>query len=99
MKRKKKKRKILKTFIEKKKCYFCGTTENVTEHHIIFRFCGGGGLENNKEYLCESCHRKFHILARPMINLLLQIIQKLQPKPMRKIGFIRTNGKKGGKKK
>jgi len=74
-------------------CYFCGTTKNITEHHIIFRFCGGAGLENNKEYLCDSCHQKFHALAQPMINLFLHTIKDLQPKPTHKIGFIRTNGK------
>jgi len=79
---------------EIKRCYFCGSTENITEHHIIFRFCGGEGLENNKEYLCEICHQKLHALVQPMINLLLKTIQDLQPKPTRKIGFVHTNGKK-----
>jgi len=95
--KKKRKKKVVKK--KDKICYFCGTTKNITEHHIIFRCCGGSGLENNKEYLCESCHQKFHALIQPMISLLLQTIQRLQPKPTRKIGFIRTNGKKGGKKK
>jgi len=93
MKRKKKKR-VKKVVKEKRFCYFCGTTENITRHHIIFRFAGGDGLENNQEDLCDSCHQKFHALIQPMINLFLKTIKDLQPKPTRRIGFIHTNGKK-----
>ena len=108
MKKRKKGRKVkgkvLKKMVSRKvgTCYFCGTTKNITEHHIIFKFCGGEGLENNKEHICDSCHQKFHALAQPMINLFLNTIKDLQkqlPKPTRKIGFIRTNGKKKGGKK
>jgi len=83
-------------------CYFCGSTKNITEHHIIFRFVGGEGLDNNKEHICDSCHKKFHILIQPMINLFMNTMEELQkqvPKPTRKIGFIRTNGKKKGGRK
>ena len=82
---------------EKRVCYFCGTSENITEHHVIFRAFGGERLENNKEDICESCHQKFHALIQPMVNVFLQTIQRLQPKEMRKIGFVITNGKKSKK--
>lgn len=83
---------------KQKKCYFCGTDKNLTKHHIIFKeFTIGVKLTHNKEYLCKRCHEKFHKLVKPVIQFLLGTIKKLatqeQPKPMRKIGFIRTNGK------
>ena len=97
MKKKRNVRKKVKK--EKRVCYFCGTTENLTGHHIIFKcFIKGGELPNNKEDICDECHKKFHELARPVVDLLLSVIQGLQPKPTRKIGFIRTNHIKGGKK-
>ena len=98
-KRQKVKGKVLKRMVSRKvgTCYFCGTTKDITEHHIIFQFVGGEGLENNKEYICDSCHKRFHALAQPMIDLLINTINDLQkqvPKKTRKIGFIITNGRK-----
>jgi len=56
--------------------------------------------------LKRICHKKFHTLANPVVDLLLMVIQQLaqnlQPKKPHKIGFIWKNGKrvgKGGKKK
>ncbi len=96
-KKQKVKREVLKKIVrEKKVCYFCGTTENITEHHIIFKcFIKGGELPNNKKDICDKCHKQFHKLAKPVVDLLLSVIQGLQPKPTRKIGFIRTNNKGG----
>ena len=103
MKRKRKVRgKVLKKIKREKIkhfCYFCGTNKNLTQHHIIFRKFGGAGLKKNKEWICENCHKKLHLIMEPLIDLFLSAIQNLQPSQMRKIGFIRTNGKKkkGGK--
>lgn len=92
----------------KKKCYFCGTDKNLTEHHIIFQeFLKGGTLKKNKEHLCEKCHKRFHKLAKPMIDLLLAVIKKFKAEldksniqeETREIGFVRTNSKKRGEKK
>jgi len=104
---KKRKRKITKKN-RKRKCYFCGTTNNLTEHHIIFKIVisvfkklFGVKIPTKKEYLCEECHRKFHYLAYPVIDLLLsatkqlaEAILKLQPHKMEPIGYIRTNGRR-----
>jgi len=82
-----------------RKCYFCGRTGNMTKHHIIFKeFLAGQVLEKNTEDICKKCHDKFHALAKPMIDTLVELFNKIQPKKVRKIGFRRTNGKKGGKK-
>ena len=84
----------------RKKCYFCGTTSKITEHHIVFKeFLGGDILEHNKEYLCKKCHDKFHKLAEPMVNILLAVIKKFMPKEMKKIGFLRTNEKRKKKRR
>jgi len=104
--------KILKKLVKEKKCYFCGTTENLTEHHIVFKkvisFLKqlGVAVKTDKVYLCGDCHKKYHILANPVVDLLLMVIQQLvknlQPKKPHKVGFIWKNGKrvgKGGKKK
>ena len=114
MKRKKRKvkGKVLKKIVREKKCYFCGSTKHLTEHHIVFKkvisFLKelGVAVKTDKVYICEDCHKKFHILANPVVDLLLTVIQqlvvslqKLQPQKERKIGFIRTNHIKGGKKK
>ena len=95
--KKKVKAKVLRSI---RKCFFCGKKTRLTEHHIIFKcFIKGGELPNNKEDICDKCHKKFHKLAKPVVDLLLSVIQGLQPKPTRKIGFIRTNGGKKNEKK
>jgi len=105
--------KVLKKLVkEKKKCFFCGTNMSLTEHHIVFKkvisFLKqlGVAVKTDKVYICEDCHKKYHTLANPVVDLLLMVIQQLvenlrelQPKKTRKIGFIRTNNIKGGKKK
>jgi len=81
-------------------CYFCGKTKHLEQHHIIFkRFIKGKGLKKNKEWVCKNCHKKLHHIMQPLVDLLLSVIQKLQPHEMNKIGFVYTNGKKkkGGK--
>ena len=78
-------------------CYFCGRVAR-EQHHIIFKeFLGKKGLENNKVWICKKCHKKFHKLAQPVVDLLMWTIQKFRPKEMKKIGYVRTNHK-GGKK-
>ena len=89
--------KVIKKRVEHK-CYFCKTTKRITKHHIIFKFfLQGQVLEDNIEYLCQKCHKKFHILVQPVIDALVKTIVGLQPKKTRLIGFRRTNGK--GRKK
>jgi len=82
----------MKTKKVKKVCLFCGTTKNMTKHHIIFKeFLAGEVLENNTEDICKKCHDKFHALVKPMIDTLLTVVKQIQPKKVRKIGFRRTN--------
>ena len=98
--KKKVKGKVLKKIKREKVkhiCYFCGSTKRITKHHKIFKvFLQGQVLDDNIEYLCEKCHRKFHLLAKPVINALVKAIVEAQPKATRQIGFKITNGK--GKK-
>ena len=80
-------------------CYFCNSTKRITKHHIIFKvFLQGKTLDDNIEYLCSKCHKKFHTLAMPVINTLVDIIEKLQPTKTRPIGFLRNGYDKGGKR-
>lgn len=101
MKRKVKGKVLKKIKREKVKhiCYFCGSDKRITRHHIIFKvFLQGQVLENNIEYLCQKCHKRFHLLAQPVIDALVRTITKLQPKETRPIGFLRNGYGKGGKK-
>jgi len=45
---------------EGKKCYFCGSTYDLEEHHIIARKDGGNNRKSNIMLLCVSCHKKIH---------------------------------------
>jgi len=94
--------KVLKRIKRKKvvhTCYFCGSIKRITKHHIVFRvFLNGETLEDNIEYLCSKCHKKFHKLVEPVIDMLVMTITKLVPKPMRSIGFLRNGYGRGGKK-
>ena len=96
------KRKVLKKLKKEKAvhiCYFCGSTKRITKHHIIFRvFLQGQVLDDNIEYLCSKCHKKFHALAMPVIDTLVMTITRMMPTKMRPIGFLRNGYGKGGKK-
>jgi len=39
-----------------KKCRICGSTENLTLHHILPKRTKGRNLLINKTILCERCH-------------------------------------------
>jgi len=82
---------------KKRKCYFCGKPAT-SRHHIIPKRIGGSGLRNNQVDMCEDCHKKMHKLLDPVIDYLLIYIKGLQktqaPPQMRKIGFLRTNGRR-----
>ena len=41
-------------------CQICGSTKNVTGHHIIDRAFGGADNKDNIVTLCRSCHDKVH---------------------------------------
>ena len=96
------KRKVLKKLKKEKavhSCYFCGATKKITKHHRIFKvFLRGQVLDDNIEYLCSKCHKKFHNLVMPMIDMLVQTITRFMPTKMRPIGFLRNGYGKGGKR-
>ena len=96
----KRKVKVIKKEKTAHSCYFCGKTTRLEQHHVIFkRFLVDEGLENNKEWICKSCHKKLHQIMQPLVTILLTAIEKLQPHE-HKVGFIWKNGKhvgKGGK--
>lgn len=82
---------------KRRKCYFCGKTTNLEDHHIIPKSIGGVNSKKNKKLICGKCHSKLHKMLDPVINYLMIYIKALQetdaPKSQRKIGFIRTNEK------
>ena len=41
-----------------KACAWCGTTENLEEHHMIPLFMGGTNDDRNLIYMCRECHKK-----------------------------------------
>jgi len=55
-----------------KRCFFCKTTKRMTKHHIIPLSIGGTSKKKNKEYLCDRCHKKLHVLLTPVINYLIE---------------------------
>ena len=40
-----------------KQCAFCGSKNNLEEHHMIPLFLGGTNDDDNLVYLCKKCHR------------------------------------------
>ncbi|MDQ5883067.1 MAG: 5-methylcytosine-specific restriction enzyme [Patescibacteria group bacterium] len=51
-------------------CLFCGTTQNLTIHHVIPLSQGGDNSDDNLVVLCDSCHQKLHILLDPLLYFL-----------------------------
>lgn len=39
-------------------CAFCGSTDNLEEHHMIPLSMGGTNDENNLVFLCYDCHKQ-----------------------------------------
>jgi len=58
--KKKKYRKSLRQWRDSKKCAECGTTENLTNHHLIPKYVGGKDIKSNLIILCRKCHNKVH---------------------------------------
>jgi len=46
------------------KCFECGTTENLTLHHIVPLSDGGIDDEDNFRILCEKHQKKIHGIHR-----------------------------------
>jgi hypothetical protein len=41
-------------------CALCGSTKDITLHHLIDRECGGATEEENLLSVCRSCHNDIH---------------------------------------
>ena len=41
-----------------RQCAFCGSKDNLEEHHMIPLFMGGNNDERNLIYLCADCHKE-----------------------------------------
>ena len=41
-------------------CVACGSTEHLTQHHLVPRSMGGNDEDSNLLTLCGSCHAKAH---------------------------------------
>lgn len=55
-------------------CWYCGTTQNLECHHIIFRSQGGRGVWTNLRFLCSEHHRT----GRESVHQNKKLTQKLQ---------------------
>lgn len=45
---------------KQKKCFVCDTTDDLNEHHLVRRKKGGTEIQENKIWLCVSCHGEVH---------------------------------------
>lgn len=74
--------KKVKEPILKDRCIFCGSTENLTRHHIFEKHF----YPNSQEtvILCQSCHSKFHTIQNQFLFRLV------------KDGILNYNGKVKG---
>lgn len=41
-------------------CALCGSTKDITLHHLVYRECGGATEEENLLSVCRSCHDDIH---------------------------------------
>jgi 5-methylcytosine-specific restriction endonuclease McrA len=48
------------------RCQFCGTTSDLSVHHIIPLSSGGDSTLDNLRVLCHSCHQKEHLGRIPI---------------------------------
>ena len=62
-----------------RKCFLCGSEQNIVKHHI----CGGATRDRSEEfgvwvYLCDSCHFKIHFSkdSRKMMDSLREEAQR-----------------------
>ena len=46
-------------------CVACGSTEQLTQHHLVPRSMGGNDEDSNLLTLCGSCHAKAHQVKAP----------------------------------
>lgn len=53
---------------DNRQCVLCGTTRNLTLHHVRPKSAGGPGKPPNVVTLCETCHRGIHKLANQVAN-------------------------------
>jgi hypothetical protein len=44
----------------KKKCHYCGSTDNLDIHHLIPLSHGGNNSIENLVFACQSCHEDLH---------------------------------------
>jgi len=54
------------------RCVFCGSTENLSKHHIIHKRFGGSNDEENIVIICETCHILLHKLTDLLLNYLVE---------------------------
>jgi hypothetical protein len=63
-------------------CWYCGTTQNLECHHIVFRSQGGRGVWTNLRFLCSEHHRT----GKESVHQNKKIMQKLQYEHMKMFG-------------
>lgn len=56
----KKKSNLKKCVQDNPRCRYCGSSNEVSAHHIVFRSQGGDDAMGNLITLCFECHRKVH---------------------------------------
>jgi hypothetical protein len=72
-------------------CRICGSTENLTLHHVIPREAGGATEEENLLNVCRPCHESIHAGQLNVIDLTMEvsikraelILKSIQPQGQR----------------
>jgi len=62
-------KKISKKLKNSYKCILCGTTQDLTKHHLIPKRNGGKGKLNNTIKVCRQCHDEIHGFKTKKIKL------------------------------
>jgi hypothetical protein len=62
-------KKISKLHKNSYRCIACGTTDKLTNHHLIPRKKGGKGKLNNTVKICRECHDAIHGFRTKKIKL------------------------------
>lgn len=71
------------------KCRLCGRQDvEITSHHLVPKSQGGEDTDDNKAYLCVSCHRKVHAtFSNYELEHKYDTVEKLEEAPQMK-GYI-----------
>jgi len=70
-----------------KKCIFCGATHGLQRHHIAQLRFDGPDTDDNKVWICSSCHKILHWLMDQNLNW-IQCHRKIDKHEIRPVPLI-----------